>query len=51
MNKKKKSICPFCEGTKYVPVADEKDVITCPDCEGKGYVYPYLIRYKYTKSL
>jgi len=39
MNKKKKSICPFCEGTKYVPAEDEKDVVVCPDCKGKGFVY------------
>lgn len=37
---KEKMICPFCEGTKYVPTKDGKDVVTCPDCKGKGYVYP-----------
>ena len=36
---KKKMICPFCEGTRYIPTEDEKDVIICPDCKGKGYVY------------
>jgi hypothetical protein len=37
---KKKMLCPFCEGTKYVPAEEGEDVNTCPDCKGKGFVYP-----------
>jgi uncharacterized protein YbaR (Trm112 family) len=44
---KKNIVCPFCEGTKYIPAEDVVDsteegleTIVCPDCKGKGYVYP-----------